>query len=66
MPVGDVLRTRMYAVDYGDARLGRAEYAALAGGAAACAGCSGMPCASACPHDLVISALTRDAHRRLA
>jgi predicted aldo/keto reductase-like oxidoreductase len=64
--VGDVLRTRMYAVDYGDAPLGRAEYALLHGSAAACARCSATPCTSACPHDLAVPTLTRQAHRLLA
>jgi hypothetical protein len=62
VPVADVLRARMYAVDYGDAALGREAYAALGAGAAACAACSGQPCLGACPDGVPIAQLARDAH----
>lgn len=64
--ITDVLRTRMYATDYGDAVLARADYAGLNDGAAACANCSHRSCHGACPHGLDIAALTVDAHTRLA
>jgi predicted aldo/keto reductase-like oxidoreductase len=60
--IPDVLRARMYAVDYEEPGLAR-EALAEAGGAAACLSCSGAPCAGACPFGLEISALTRDAAR---
>jgi predicted aldo/keto reductase-like oxidoreductase len=61
VPVADVLRSRMYAADYGQPARGRASYAALATDAAACAGCAG-PCLAACPHGLDVPGLTRAAH----
>jgi len=65
VPVAEVLRSRMYAADYGDPALGREQYAALGGGASPCLACDGSPCAGACPHGLPIAELTRDAARRL-
>jgi hypothetical protein len=40
VPIADVLRTRMYANDYGDMRLARSEYRRLGDGAAACLSCA--------------------------
>jgi predicted aldo/keto reductase-like oxidoreductase len=65
VPIAEVLRTRMYDLDYGDPQLARGDYAALGDGAAACGSCSGAPCLGACPVGLEISALTRDTHQRL-
>ena len=64
--IGEVLRTRMYAVDYGDVGLARAEYAALPGGAAACLGCAAQPCLGVCPIDVPIAQFTREAAVKLA
>src|SRR5262245_10387772 len=63
--IPDVLRARMYAVDYGDRELGRAEYAALGAPASACAGCAHRSCLGACPNGLDIATLTRQAHALL-
>jgi uncharacterized protein len=63
--IADVLRTRMYAIDYGDLRMARDEYAMIAHNAEACLSCSAKPCAGACPHGLKIDALTAPAHRLL-
>lgn len=65
VPIGEVLRTRMYAVDYGDPVLAKSEYALLEGGAAPCLGCAAKPCQSACPHGLAIDRLLGPAHRML-
>jgi predicted aldo/keto reductase-like oxidoreductase len=65
VPISEVLRTRMYATDYGDLELARADYSKLGPGAAACAGCARAPCLGACPHGLAIAPLTRSAHRML-
>jgi hypothetical protein len=65
VPIGEVLRTRMYAVDYGDARLARDEYVLLAGGAAPCLSCAARPCQSACSHGLPIERLLAPTHRLL-
>src|SRR5713101_6697853 len=63
--IADVMRTRMYAVDYGDLRMARDEYAMIAHNAEACLSCSAKPCAGACPHGIKIDALTAPAHRLL-
>lgn len=65
--VGEVLRTRMYAVDYGDVRFAREEYDMLPNGAAtACASCDGTPCATACTYGLDIASLCGSTHELLA
>ena len=63
--VPEVLRTRMYDVDYRDPELARHDYAALGAGAGACLACDGTPCLNACPHGIPIPAFTRDAATRL-
>ncbi len=63
--IGEVLRTRMYAVDYGDPVLARSEYALLGGGAAACLSCAAKPCQSACPHGLPVDRLIGPVHRMM-
>ncbi len=65
VPVADVLRARMYEVDYGDTALAREAWAELGAGAAACAGCAAQPCLGACPNGIPIAALTADVQRRL-
>jgi predicted aldo/keto reductase-like oxidoreductase len=64
--ISEVLRTRMYARDYGDLELARADYAALGEGAGACLSCSVRSCAGACPYGLELDAWTEDTHRWLA
>ena len=64
--ISDVLRTRMYAEDYGDLGFARSEYAALGAGASACLSCAHRACTDACPHGLDIPELTTRAHRTLA
>ena len=63
--IDDVLRTRMYAVDYGDLALARSEYALLPTTAAPCLSCSGEPCRGACPHGLPIERFAASTHRML-
>jgi predicted aldo/keto reductase-like oxidoreductase len=65
VPISDVLRTRMYDVDYGEPQLAAAEYAALGAPALACTTCSGAPCATACSHGLDIRRLALEGHQRL-
>ena len=64
--IADVMRTRMYAMDYRDFRMARAEYHRIEHNAAACLTCSAKPCAAACPHGLKIAELTAPTHRLLA
>jgi len=66
VPIAGVLRSRMYARDYGEPVLAAREYALLDGGAAPCLACTAAPCAGACPHGLPIAALTASTHRALA
>ena len=64
--IGEVLRARMYAVDYGDLALARREYALLGDGAAACMSCSAKPCMGSCPHGVPIDRFVVPAHRMLS
>jgi predicted aldo/keto reductase-like oxidoreductase len=66
VPISEVLRTRMYAVDYRDLELAQGDYRELAVNASACASCSHLACAGRCPYGLDIARLTRDAHARLS
>jgi predicted aldo/keto reductase-like oxidoreductase len=63
--VSEVLRTRMYATDYGDRDYASREYARLAVDAAPCVSCSLRPCLAKCPQGLEIPRLTRSAHQLL-
>lgn len=62
VPIADVLRTRMYAVDYGDLEFARDEYAMLATDASPCLSCDGKPCQDACTHGLDIARLCGPTH----
>jgi predicted aldo/keto reductase-like oxidoreductase len=62
VPIDDVLRARMYAVDYGDRALGRSEYARLGAGAAPCLSCAAQPCRGACSHGVPIARLLAPTH----
>jgi predicted aldo/keto reductase-like oxidoreductase len=65
VPIGEILRTRMYAVDYGDPALARREYALLPADASPCLSCAAQPCRGACPHGLPIQRLLPPTHRLL-
>lgn len=65
VPIADVLRTRMYAQDYGDMQLARSAYAQLGAGASPCLTCAEPPCAHACPHGLPIDTLLTPMHQML-
>lgn len=64
--IDDVLRTRMYAVDYGDVGMAKDEYAGIKNNAAACLYCNGEPCKAACTYGLNISELCAPTHRMLS
>ncbi|MCY3818773.1 MAG: aldo/keto reductase [Gammaproteobacteria bacterium] len=66
VPIPDVLRTRMYATDYGDVRFAREEYSKLEENASACLSCTGEPCAGACPHGIDLPTFAPATHRMLA
>jgi len=63
--IAEVLRTRMYDVDYGDALLARTEYAALGKPAEACLTCATQFCLNACSRGIPIAEYTLDAALRL-
>jgi predicted aldo/keto reductase-like oxidoreductase len=65
VPVSEVLRTRMYAIDYGERDDASLEYAQLAVNAAPCLSCSLAPCLGKCPQGLEIPRLTRSAQKLL-
>ena len=58
VPIAEVLRTRMYALDYGRPELARADYVALGRPAEACLRCAGQPCLGACPNGIPIARRT--------
>jgi predicted aldo/keto reductase-like oxidoreductase len=64
--IAEVLRTRMYEVDYRDHVLAQAEYAELGAGAAACLACAHQSCLGACPAGVPIARFTREAAVKLA
>jgi len=66
VPVSEVLRTRMYATDYGDPEYAREDYARLERGAEACLACADRSCLGRCPRGLDIPRLASSAHRMLA
>jgi predicted aldo/keto reductase-like oxidoreductase len=65
VPISEVMRTRMYARDYGDIRMARTEYAMLSSNAAACLTCGAQPCAGTCPHGIATDVLLAPTHRML-
>ncbi len=50
VPIDELLRVRMYAVDYGDRALARSAYAQLGAATAPCPSCTTRPCRDACSH----------------
>ena len=66
VPISDVLRSRMYATDYGDLRFAKDEYARLDGNASACLSCDGSPCEDACTHSINIARLCGPTHLMLS
>ncbi len=66
VPISDVLRVRMYDVDYNDVQLAQSGYNQLGLGASPCLNCADQPCIGRCPNNIPIAALTRDAAVRFA
>ena len=62
--IAEVLRTRMYDVDYRNPALAVEDYAKLGDGASACLTCTHQACAKACPFGIPIPEFTLDAARR--
>ena len=63
--ISEVLRTRMYAEDYGLVDRARAEYAALERNASPCLTCRDLSCLGTCPGGLDIPNMTRFTATRL-
>jgi predicted aldo/keto reductase-like oxidoreductase len=63
--IPDVLRARMYAMDYGAGEMAQASYDRAAVNSAACASCANPTCLAACPYGVAIPDLTREAARLL-
>jgi len=64
--IAEVLRTRMYDVDYGNKALAIEDYARLgSNSASACISCDNKVCSSACPYGVPIPQYTSDAAERL-
>jgi predicted aldo/keto reductase-like oxidoreductase len=63
--IPEVLRTRMYRVDYEDPLLARTEYAALGKPAEACLTCTTQACQSACTRGIPIAEYVREAALQL-
>jgi len=63
--IAEVLRTRMYDVDYRNPALAVEDYAKLGDGASACLTCEHQACLNACPFGIPIPDFTLDAARRL-
>ena len=66
VPMSDVLRTRMYATDYGNLKFARDEYALLGQSAQACLSCDGKPCRDACTQGINIAQLCGPTHVMLS
>lgn len=66
VPIADVMRTRMYALDYGDMTFARDEYAMLDRDASACLSCDGSPCRNACTYEIPIADLCGPTHTLLS
>jgi predicted aldo/keto reductase-like oxidoreductase len=64
--ISDVLRTRMYATDYGDVEFAKSEYHTITTDATACLTCDGSPCANACTHGIDIARLCGPTHVMLS
>jgi predicted aldo/keto reductase-like oxidoreductase len=63
--IPDVLRARMYAVDYGAGEMAQDSYERAAVNAAACESCTDPICLAACPYGVTVPELTREAARLL-
>lgn len=64
VPVSDVLRARMYDVDYRDRVLAMQSYTNLESNADQCLSCTTQNCLGGCPNNVPIAALTQDMARR--
>ena len=64
--ISDVLRHRMYALDYGDVSIAKASYADVENNGSPCLSCDGAPCRDACTYDVPIADLCGPTHQLLS
>ena len=64
--ISDVMRSKMYAVDYKNARKALVSYSQIANNASDCLSCSGEPCLNKCGYDLDIKNLNNFTHKLLS
>ncbi len=63
--INDILRSRMYSVDYEEQEKARESYAQIYNNANACLTCVDKPCLSSCGYGLDIKSLNTETHKRL-
>ena len=64
--ISDVMRSKMYALDYKNPDKALRSYAAIENNASACLSCSGKPCLSSCDYNLDIKKLNTSSHKMLS
>lgn len=64
--IPDVLRHRMYALDYGDVSIAKQSYAKLEHDGSPCLSCDGSPCRDACTYSVPIADLCGPTHQLLS
>ena len=64
--IPDVLRMRMYALDYGDVSIAKQEYARLEHDASPCLSCDGSPCQEACTYGISVADICGPTHSLLS
>jgi len=64
--ISDVMRSKMYALDYKNPNKALTSYAAIENNASACFSCSGKPCLSSCDYNLDIKKLNTSSHKLLS
>ena len=64
--IAEVLRTRMYDLDYKNPEFAKSEYGALENGAEACLHCVNQMCQTACPVGIPIATSTTETAQRLS
>ena len=61
--IADIMRSKMYALDYRNVNKALNTYSSIKNNANACSSCSGEPCLSACVYKLDIKNLNEKTHK---
>ncbi|MFL2682137.1 MAG: aldo/keto reductase [Alphaproteobacteria bacterium] len=64
--ISDVMRSKMYALDYKNPNKALISYSAIENNASACLSCSGKPCLGSCDYNLDIKKLNTSSHKLLS